>query len=677
MSTAEVAWRAASELRDLVDRGRLGMGWRPRFQVAEAQGSPEAFRPRLAEMPLGEWLSAEEGTPEAPWRSLLVERAGRAAAHRLSFFNLEDLDLGDPIDWNRDHAAAKPTPLGFAPGIDYRDYRVAGDAKRVWEPNRHQHLVVLGRAYRATGDARFARAVAGQLESWLEQCPFGRGMNWRSPLELAVRLINWAWARDLISDAGVLDRRLVQRWTESAALHLWEISRKYSRGSSANNHLIGEAAGVFIGASCFRELEASEGWRRESREILCREILRQSFPDGGGREQALGYQLFVLQFLLLAGLVARRAGGDMPAAYWERLERMLEFLAVLAEAGPPPFFGDADEGYVLDLGQGPRDPRGLLAVGAVLFGRPDFKARAGGPTETARWLLGAGSRCAFEELAGTPGPQPLLSKALTASGYYLLQCGHAGSPEAISLFFDCAALGLEPLAAHGHADALSVTLRAFGREVLVDPGTYDYFTYPAWRDYFRSTRAHNTLEIDGLDQSEMMGPFMWGARAGARCLEWGPRPGGGRVVGEHDGYGRLADPVVHRRSLELDGGSRTILIEDEVVAQGEHEARLRFHFAEDCRVRALAGNAYEVLVGDVGLLRLELDAALEVVVLEGSEHPIAGWVSRGYHHKRATATLVGRLCRRGPFRMLSRLVVGLPRGRPGPVEPVAPAWGGP
>ena len=105
------------------------------------------------------------------------------------------------------------------------------------------------------------------------------------------------------------------------------------------------------------------------------------------------------------------------------------------------------------------------------------------------------------------------------------------------MVFDCGELGFGSLAAHGHADALSVTVRAGGVDVLVDPGTYDYFTFPDWRRYFRSTRAHNTLGIDGVDQSAQLGLVSVGppgrrpaASTGVRVREADPLPG------EHDGY---------------------------------------------------------------------------------------------------------------------------------------------
>src|SRR6185436_14954164 len=158
--------------------------------------------------------------------------------------------------------------------------------------------------------------------------------------------------------------------------------------------------------------------------------------------------------------------------------------------------------------------------------------------------------------------------AFDDSGYYLLQWGRRQSRDRVSVVFDCGELGFGAIAAHGHADALSVAVRAGGVDLLVDPGTYDYFSFPAWRQYFRSTRAHNTITVDGHDQSELLGSFQWGRRASARRLDWRPRPGGGAVAGEHDGYRRLPSPVTCRRSLDLDRPSRMLTITDEIESEG-------------------------------------------------------------------------------------------------------------
>jgi hypothetical protein len=660
MPPREMAWRVRSALQGAADQCLLPLRQRrlPARALEGRNGDAAAGQLQLVGAELGEWAASPPAL-EAGWCARLRAHADAIADHRLSFFDLENQHLGDPIDWNRDHAHGKAAPMRFAPWIDYRDFAVTGDCKFVWEPNRHHQLVVLGRAYRATGDVRYAGALKEQLGSWLDQCPYGIGMNWRSPLELGIRLINWVWALDLVRDSGVLDEALRVRLLNSAYLHLWEISRKYSQGSSANNHLVGEAAGVYIGSTYFHNLKHATRWRARSREILREEILRQTYPDGCTREQALGYHLFVLQFFLLAGLVGRWSGEDFPPAYWERLERMFAFVGALSEGGRTlPMFGDCDDGYVLDLGGERGDPRPWLAVGAALWGRADFKAWAGGWSEPALWLLGREGRDRFEAIP-RPGMPALASRAMSDAGYYLLQAGHCDNPDRISAVFDCGNLGFKTIAAHAHADALSLVLRVFGEDVLVDPGTYDYFTYPRWRDYFRSTRAHNTVVVDGQDQSEMLGPFMWGAKAAARCLGWEPTAAGGRVTGEHDGYARLPDPVIHRRTLELDGLKRELTVTDDILTRGRHDVEVYFHLAENCRMRQAAPSRYEVDVGP-GRVTIELDPRLSVRTPCGSEDPIGGWVSRGYHRKTPTTTLVCRCTAVGNTSLVTRITIATP-----------------
>jgi hypothetical protein len=658
MTPAEIAWRVRGIVRDATDRARITLGWLP---SADGIGAATFATPfRLSDVVPGEW-QASRGR-EAEWLERLTRRADRLMDHRMSFFDLDDLPLGSPIQWNFDYARMAPTPVWFSSSIDYRDYKVTGDCKVVWEPSRHHQLFVLARAYRASGDTAYAREIQEQMLSWIAQCPFGRGMQWRSPLELAIRLINWIWAYDLIQDSGVVEPAPLAQIRTALLRHVWDISRKFSRGSSANNHLIGEAAGVFVATCYFPDLPDAARLRRQSQAILEHEILAQSHADGGGREQAFGYHGFVLQFFVIAAVVAKRAGHNLSGAYWTRLERMLEFACRMLEAGPPPAFGDADDGYVLDMGSAAADMRDVIAVGAVLLERPDFKAAAAGNEEAVRWLLGRDGLAAFDALA-LPRASQLEPHAFPDTGYYLLQCGEQGQPEALSVLFDCGELGLSPIAAHGHADALSFTVRAFGADLLVDPGTYDYFTFPEWRNYFRSTRAHNTLTVDDADQSTMLGPFLWGERARVSTLHWRSDGGVMSVAGSHDGFSRLNDPVTHVRELTLDAESRTLTIRDELNARDRHRYALFFHLAEECEATSSGGHVVAISAPG-GSAELSLDPSLSIQIIRAGNGGPAAWVSRGYHRRRPSTTIVASTTATGSVAFLSTLAVGRPQQAP-------------
>lgn len=652
MSLEEIAWRVRCSIRDEADRWLLVRRQRLRRQedllCCSGQG------PKLA---LNHALAKECVFP-ALWRKELLKKADKISEGMLNIFDMNDLDLGNPIDWHRDHKNNKVAPMKYSPTIDYRDFRVTGDCKYVWEPNRHHQLVVLARAYCLTGDISYAASAVSQLDDWIQSNPYGIGMNWRSPLELGIRLINLAWTMDLIQGSGLISGAFQERMLNTVFLHLWEISRKYSRGSSANNHLVGEAAGVFVGSSYFPEFKMSPQWHRTSRQILCEEIFNQTYPDGGPREQALGYHQFILHLFLVAGLAARKTGPDFPQSYWNRLETMFEFSASMIEGGDPCNFGDCDDGYVLDLGGRPGDPKPWLAIAAVIFNRPDFAAISGKHSEAMLWLLGPTGQKSYDAILSTAEVGNLLrSRQFPSTGYCLLQHGHRKPLEGLSLMFDCGELGLSPLAAHGHADALNVTLRTHGRDVLVDPGTYDYFSYPHWRQYFRSTKAHNTVVIDGRDQSEPLGLFLWGQRATAKCLEWCPTEAGGKVVGEHDGYSTLPDPVIHRRTVNMDGQSGKIAIQDEIIAKGSHHVAAYFHFADTCCVVPVMDHLYAIDTGSCRVM-FRIDPQLAVTAHYGSEDPIAGWISRGYHEKRPCTSLICQCTSQGKLRLDFELSIG-------------------
>ncbi len=269
MEPGEIGDRAKTLLRNRIERfgiHRRG-ALRPTVLLCRADLPAHQAGFAVTPVPVGAWASLSG--PSRRWMQRLRLQAEPMLRGRLSFFDLHEHPLGMPVDWHRDHGSGRAAPRRYAPTIDYRDVRVTGDCKYVWEPNRHHHWVVLGRAYRATGDGRYARVIVDQLNGWLDACPFGFGMPWRSGLELGVRLINWVWALDLITPADVLAPVAWRRVLQAVDLHLWQILRTFSAGSSANNHLIGEAAGAFVAACYFPALKRSTEAAAISREILC------------------------------------------------------------------------------------------------------------------------------------------------------------------------------------------------------------------------------------------------------------------------------------------------------------------------------------------------------------------------------------------------------------------------
>ena len=556
-------------------------------------------------------------------------------------FALREVALGFPPQWNRDPKTGVLAPMKLGKLIDYRSEHVVGDIKYLWEPSRHLELVTLAQAWRVSGELRYAEAARTFLQSWFDQCPYPYGVHWTSSLELAVRLLNWSCAWQLLGGlasplfADEAGQRFLRQWLDSVYQHCHFIAGYFSRHSSANNHLFGEYMGLFIASQTWPCWPRSMHWQAMARRGLEQEALRQNWADGVNKEQAIYYHHEVMDMMLLCQLAGQAAGAGFSPAYLQRLERMAEFLVALRDAGGHmPMTGDADDAHMTRLEPGLHDPyASLLTSCAVLFQRPDFKRKVGAFDDKNQWLLGAAGRQLWDALDDSGAEQPVL--AFPQGGYFLL--GHQfGTSQEVRLVADCAPLGYLSIAAHGHADALAFTLSLGGEEFLIDPGTYAYHTQQSWRNYFRSTAAHNTVEVDGLDQSVIGGNFMWLSKAKARLIGHEAALQLQYFEGEHDGYCRLADPVRHRRRIDFDAERGLIVVKDILQCRERHAVALHWHFAEGCQV----SNSVEGLLaqGRHHALALRCNWGEGAALLCASDNPIGGWVSRRFDEKTPTTT---------------------------------------
>ena len=206
---------------------------------------------------------------------------------------------------------------------------------------------------------------------------------------------------------------------------------------------------------------------------------------------------------------------------------------------------------------------------------------------------------------------------------------------------DAGPLGYQSIGAHGHADALAVTLSLGGHEFLIDPGTYAYHTEQKWRNYFRGTAAHNTVRVDGLDQSVIGGNFMWLRHAKAVCEKWISSWEIDYFCGSHDGYSRLYDPVIHRREIRFEKAERKISIADTLTCSGMHSVERAWHFSEDCQVERNG----ELIVAHNGASVLTMSSVKtvgETLIFRGDTARPGGWISRRFDVKVPTTTVVWR-----------------------------------
>jgi hypothetical protein len=631
MSAAEILGRTAQMLRSRLEQ--CGVGLARAAAPSRAAGAA--------------WLPVLPTTFDV---SAYTTQADRILDGRFRVFALDAVTLGFPPDWNRDPKTGTRAPMSFGKLLNYRDERLVGDIKYLWESNRHAELVTLAQAWHLSRDPRYANACGALIDSWLSACPYPHGVNWTSSLELALRLVNWSFGWHILGgeaaivfegDAG---QALRLRWLTSVHQHCHFIAGHLSRHSSANNHLLGELLGLFVAATRWPLWRESRRWHDLARAEFEREALLQNASDGVNREQAIWYQQEVADMMLIAGLYARNNQCEFGTEYWNRWTAMLEFIASIMDvAGNVPRLGDADDAVVARLDPAPDFDafRSLLASGALLINdaplRALFKAKALTLDDKTRWLLGDAAAKKFSAIAPPPRALAVPRRAFPQGGYFILGSDLESSRE-VRIVADAGPLGYLAIAAHGHADALAFTLSAYGNEILIDSGTYTYHSGEHWRDYFRGTRAHNTVTIDGQDQSVTGGRFLWTKHAAIKSTVYETSSGLEGLSAEHDGYHRLADPVTHRRELSYLKDPRVLRVRDRLTCKSRHYVEINWHFSPACVV-VLLERRLRATRGDV-TVELTWSDGLAARLARGEESPPRGWFSRRLDVKESCANLV-------------------------------------
>ena len=626
MSPAEVAWRA----RDQV----LRAAWSRRQVTREQLDVPPPAGER--EFPV---LLPPDTAARVPGeaRAAVLDSANRLLRGEWEVLGVARTDLVLP-DWFYDPVTGHRSPSDhYAFRINHRSEEQVGNVKQVWEISRLQHLTLLATAWYLAREEQYARRVADHLRSWWRENPFLSGVHWTSGIELGIRLISLAWIRRLLDDwpgvADLFERNVLA--LQQMHWHQQYLAAFPSRGSSANNHVIAEAAGQLVASCAFPWFAESERWRCRSARLLERELIRNTFPSGIGRELASDYQCFITELGFVAAVEAGASGHPLTPATWERLCAMADSAAALVdERLRPPRQGDSDDGRGLLL-DAPTPSRwaSLLALAESLVGRLDWWPQP--PADARSIIVGAlaSTKCHVE---GRSSRRPSRfadagTTLLRTAGENEIWCRCDGGPH-----------GYLGIAAHAHADALSVEVRHAGVDILADPGTYCYHGEPVWRSYFRSTIAHNTAELGGRSQSDEGGPFMWVRHAHAREVEVIDDGDIAAWTAEHDGYSSLDPPASHRRSVLLDRASRSIDIVDQIDG-GSHDLRLAFHLGPDVRVE-LNGSCATLrwpAASAPGAARLELPISLEWTLHRGETDPILGWYSGGLGQRMPVFTLIG------------------------------------
>ncbi len=535
-------------------------------------------------------LPRAEAAPDE-LRESLIRDAREIGSGQWRAFGQLKLPVDDPPRWHCDYLAGKDLATELpASRLEHRGLAAGADIKLIWELSRWTQLTRLAMAAYVTNDRAAAERCARWLWDWLDHNPPYRGWNWTSPLEAGLRLVQLTWMDALLAgrfEPGVGDETwaaLMGRLLPPHAHYVW---RHRSFGSSANNHLLGELTGLIVSTVRWPSLARWGAAIDTLKRRLEHEILAQFAQDGGNREQALNYHLFSFELCWQARMALQAAGRKLKPEAEDRLALAADFYRHVQSEHEPWDYGDSDNALVFP---------GMIREESAVSEWREWFHRGGGGLALLYWLGDpptpeVKTECAeVTSEAGAWSIYPESGMGICTSGSWFLR-------------WDLSPLGYLRTAAHGHLDALHVSIWHRGVALVVDPGTGAYYGDSAVRARLAARAAHNGLCLEGGQGPRRLGPFLWSehhARPSWRVIE---ADGVTHIRGEL----RMPDTVLVRtiRQLtEADGWEVT----DECVSDKEERFSVLWQFAPGTVHVELGNRRYRLELGN---------AKVEVEVSEG------------------------------------------------------------
>jgi hypothetical protein len=532
----------------------------------------------------------------------LIAAADDACSHRFNLLGSGPTDLGEEIDWHRDFKSGHRWDPGLHHArIKWEDLPAGVDIKVPWELSRCMHFATLGLADHLSGERKYYDEFKKQVRHWIAANPYGRGVNWNCPMDVALRVVNWLNAvmlfRHRISedeDPDFFEQLGQALWL--AGLHVRRnLEWSGPKSTRAGNHFLSDLTGLLAAGAVFRDHPTGRRWFAFASEWLEREIQRQVNPDGTNFETSTSYHRLVTEMFMWSERVAAHADRPMSESFRERLWKMAGFVtAYSSPGGNSAQFGDNDSGRLLTAG--------IADAGDHRYLTPSEAAPGG---ELDRWLLTGGSATATDFGDGS----------FPDGGYWFAREGDA--------WMGVRAGTVSHGGAHAHCDQLALVLSVGSRDFLVDRGTGVYTPDVELRNRLRSTRSHNTPTVNGWEQNHFgsgrMDVFRMADDTASEVETWDRQPGCTRLVAYHRGFQRFRRGMICRRSVVFETGQLVIDDEFSELVAGD-ELEWRFHLGPG--VKADLGDSQASLSASNVVLTLQLPPELRCT-LEDTEHSSA------------------------------------------------------
>lgn len=480
--------------------------------------------------------------------------------------------------------------------------------------HRHDFLITLLRVSRCSRTNKYSTMIELLIGNLFMSYPIDMIIKYDKPIDIAIRFLNWSAVYSLLKKYSLTKKELVH-WYK-------QIEWMRANMSPGGNHRVLESLCLFAAGIFFCEIVQSKKWMYEGKKILLKEMEKQVWDDGVHAEQSMYYQQIVTTHFLKFVLLCKKKGHKLPKSFMEQFLRMLEYVWLVEKPdGVHPMIGDGDE-----LTSEEREHWEARAL--IPFYLKMQKVSNCG-NESLEWFCHTvpDDLVMLDDWKKKNKTNPCQIKK--RKSHLFERGGHAilRDNEGNYLFFNCGHFGYRPYPHHGHADALSAEICMNGETVVMDTGGYAYRN-DIYRYFARSTAAHNTIELDRSDQSEIYGVFGVGKMADVYVEKFCFTHNADEVEGYHNGY----SPAIHRRRvIFIKHPIKVFLIYDKITGEGVHDCRLFFHIAPEVKVTKVGQDRLKIYgkLKPVGSAFFLGDSKLFVEVYKGDGvNDVQGMISK-------------------------------------------------
>ena len=529
------------------------------------------------------------------WQQTIMSWAESISCGRFSIFDqayqFEWDDLPWHTDWRWPHTWL---PAYFRTYSHYaRDKDVAYDVKFPWELSRFSFLLPLTQAAAITGDLSWRRLIAQVVTDWELKNPTAHSVNWCA-MECAMRGITLALVAQMLAADENTEPEHLAPLLRQITLQGEFLFRNIEFTKIRSNHYTANLTGLLVMGMTLKEVyQPAARWVRYAARRICPEIELQYCEDGVNFEKTTSYHRLVTELFLLDLLVLDTLAYPVSQTARDRIYQACEYTRCYTRPdGLASNWGDNDGAWLLVFDRHPlRDHRTLLGLGAAYFGNADFKAAAPQPSAAIPWLLGPkGVKC-WKELEPSNDVNSI-SRLFEFGGMTVSRAGDH------YLIADLGEVGTKGRGGHGHNDTFSFELCLCGRPVIVDSGSPTYTGDLAMHDRHRSAGYHNTVRIDEQEMARLLGTWRISDEAKPFDVQFRSTQAADIIEGDHRGYSRLKDPVVHRRVLTFYKATGRLVCNDMLRCNDEHHVEQFLHFSPSIKPTLGDGVLYAPLAAD-------------------------------------------------------------------------------